>query len=52
MKNAGKKPCQLIASSTGAVDASHVAYAKSIVAGEEAQLKAACAQVPNCESPR
>lgn len=47
-KNAGKKPCQLTASPSGAVVASRVAYAKRIVAGEEAQLKAACAQVPNC----
>lgn len=48
MKNAGKKPCQLASSGTGDVVASRVAYAKSIVAGEVAQLKAACAQVANC----
>jgi hypothetical protein len=46
-KNAGKKPCQLTAPS-GAVVPSRVAYAKRIVAGEEAQLKAACARIPNC----
>lgn len=48
MKNAGKKPCQLVASSSGRIVTSHVAYAKSIVAGEEAQLRAACARVANC----
>ena len=48
MKNAGKKPCQLISSASGQVVASRVAYARSIVTGEEAQLKAACAQVANC----
>ena len=48
LKNAGKKPCQLVASPSGEVVASRVAYAKSIVTGEEAQLKAACANVPNC----
>ena len=48
LKNAGKKPCQLVSSPSGQIVASRVAYAESIVAGEEAQLKAACAQVPNC----
>lgn len=48
MKNAGKKPCQLISSASGQVVPSRVAYAKSIVAGEEAQLRAACAKVPKC----
>jgi hypothetical protein len=48
LTNAGKKPCQLTASPSGAVVASRVEYAKGIVAGEEAQLKAACAQVANC----
>src|SRR5262245_47311319 len=48
LKNAGKKPCQLVSSPSGEVVASRVAYAKRIVAGEEAQLKAACAKVANC----
>jgi hypothetical protein len=47
-KNAGKKPCQLTDSPSGAVVASRVAYAKRIVAGEEAQLAAACAKVAHC----
>ena len=48
MKNAGKKPCQLVSSASGQVVPSRVAYAKSIVAGEEAQLRAACAKVGTC----
>jgi hypothetical protein len=48
LKNAGKKPCQLVSSPSGQIVASRVAYAQSIVAGEEAQLKAACVKVPNC----
>jgi hypothetical protein len=48
LKNAGKRPCQLVAAPSGQVVASRVAYAKSIVAGEEAQLRAACAKVANC----
>jgi hypothetical protein len=48
LKNAGKRPCQLVASPSGQIVASRVAYAKSIVAGEEAQLRAACAKVANC----
>jgi len=47
-KNAGNKPCQLAGTPTGAVVASRVAYAMRIVAGEEAQLDAACAQLANC----
>ena len=48
LKNAGKKPCQLVESPSGRVAADRAAYAKRIVAGEEAQLKAACAKVANC----
>jgi hypothetical protein len=48
LKNAGKKPCQLVESPSGRVATDRVAYAKGIVAGEEAQLKAACAKVANC----
>jgi hypothetical protein len=48
LKNAGKKPCQLVASPSGQIVPSRVAYAKSIVAGEQAQLRAQCAKVPNC----
>lgn len=48
MKNAGKKPCQLVSSTSGQIVPSRVAYAKSIVAGEQAQLRAACAKLPNC----
>jgi hypothetical protein len=48
LKNAGKKPCQLVASPSGQIVPSRVAYAKRIVAGEEAQLRAACAKVANC----
>jgi hypothetical protein len=48
LKNAGKKPCQLVAPPSGEVVASRVAYAKSIVAGEEAQLQKACASVAKC----
>ena len=48
LKNAGKKPCQLVASPSGQVVSSRVAYAKGIVAGEEAQLRARCAKVANC----
>lgn len=48
LKNAGKKPCQLVASPTGEIVASRVAYTKRVVAGEEAQLRAACAKVPHC----
>jgi len=48
LKNAGKLPCQLVASPSGQVMPSRIAYAKSIVTGEEAQLRAACAKVANC----
>jgi hypothetical protein len=48
LKNAGKHPCQLVASPSGQVVASRVAYAKSIVTGEEAQLRTVCAKVANC----
>jgi hypothetical protein len=48
LKNAGKKPCQLVASPSGQIVPSRVAYAQRIVAGREAQLKAACAKVANC----
>lgn len=48
LKNAGKKPCQLVASPTGAVVPSRVAYAKRVVAGEEAQLRSACTKVAHC----
>jgi hypothetical protein len=48
LKNAGKHPCQLVAAPSGGIVASRVAYAKSIVAGEEAQLRAACAKVASC----
>jgi hypothetical protein len=48
LKNAGKKPCQLVASPSGQIVASRVAYATSIVTGEEAQLRKACATVPKC----
>jgi hypothetical protein len=48
LKNAGKKPCQLVDDATKQVSPARVAYAKSIVTGEEAQLRAACAKVPNC----
>jgi hypothetical protein len=48
LKNAGKRPCQLVASPSGQVMPSRIAYAKSIISGEEAQLRAACAKVANC----
>jgi hypothetical protein len=48
LKNAGKKPCQLVSSPSGEIVASRVAYTKRVVAGEEAQLKAACAKVATC----
>jgi hypothetical protein len=48
LKNAGKRPCQLVASPSGQIVASRVAYAKSVVTGEEAQLRIACAKVANC----
>jgi len=48
LKNAGKRPCQLVASPSGQLMPSRIAYAKSIVTGEEAQLRAACAKVANC----
>jgi hypothetical protein len=48
LKNAGKRPCQLVASPSGQVMPSRIAYAKSIITGEEAQLRAACAKVANC----
>jgi hypothetical protein len=48
LKNAGKKPCQLVSSPSGQIVGSRVAYAKSIVAGREAQLRAACAKLPQC----
>ena len=48
LKNAGKRPCQLVASPSGQIVASRVAYAKSIVTGEEAQLRTACSKVANC----
>ncbi len=48
LKNAGKHPCQLVAAPSGQIVASRVAYAKGIVTGEEAQLRAACAKVANC----
>ena len=48
LKNAGKKPCQLVASPSGQLVASRIAYAKRIVAGQQAQLQAACAKVAHC----
>jgi hypothetical protein len=48
LKNAGKRPCQLVASPSGQIVASRVAYAKSIVTGEEAKLRTACTKVANC----
>ena len=48
LKNAGKRPCQLVASPSGQIVASRVAYAKRIVTGEEAQLRTACSKVENC----
>jgi len=48
LKNAGKHPCQLVAAPSGQIVPSRVAYAKSVVTGEEAQLRAACAKVANC----
>ena len=48
LKNAGKHPCQLVAAPSGQIVLSRVAYAKSVVTGEEAQLRAACAKVANC----
>jgi hypothetical protein len=48
LKNAGKRPCQLVAAPSGQIVASRVTYAKRIVTGEEAQLRAACTKVANC----
>lgn len=48
LKHAGKKPCQLVESPSGRVSPARVAYANRIVAGEEAQLRAACKQHPHC----
>ena len=48
LKNAGKRPCQLVASPSGQIVAGRVAYAKSVVTGEEAQLRTACARIANC----
>ena len=48
LKNAGKKPCQLVSSPSGAVVPSRVAYANSIVAAQQKQLSTACAKLPNC----
>jgi hypothetical protein len=48
LKNAGKRPCQLVSAPSGEILASRVAYAKRIVTGQEAQLRAACAKVANC----
>jgi len=48
LKNAGKKPCQFVSSPSGAIVASRVAYANSIVAAQQKQLSAACAKLPNC----
>jgi len=48
LKNAGKKPCQLVDYATKQVSPTRVAYARSIVLGEQAQLRVACAKVPSC----
>jgi hypothetical protein len=48
LKNAGKKPCQLVESPTGRVVPERVAYTTSIVTGQESQLRAGCAKVTNC----
>lgn len=48
MKHAGKGLCQLVESSSGRVSPTRVAYQNKIVAGEEAQLRAACKQHPQC----
>jgi hypothetical protein len=48
LKHAGKSPCQLVESPSGRVSPARVAYANKVVAGEEAQLRSACAQHPQC----
>lgn len=48
LKHAGKSLCQLVASSSGQVVSSHVAYAKKMIDAYDAQLAAACKSVVNC----
>jgi hypothetical protein len=48
LKHAGKGPCQLVDGATKRVSAQRTADAQKIVAGEEAQLHAACAKLANC----
>jgi len=48
LKHAGKGPCQLVQSPTGQVSAERTDYANKIVAGEQAKLRSACRQHPQC----
>ncbi|HET7648793.1 MAG TPA: hypothetical protein VFK17_09485, partial [Gaiellaceae bacterium] len=48
LAHAGKKPCQLVESPSGRVPAARIAYVSRIVAGRQAQLRAACARITRC----
>lgn len=48
LKHAGKSLCQFVASPSGNVEPSHVAYVQKVTYAYNAQLKARCAAVPNC----
>jgi len=48
LKHAGKKPCQLVEAPSGRVTPARIASVSRIVAGREAQLRAACARIARC----
>ena len=48
LKHAGKKPCQLVDATAARVTPQRIAYVSRIVAGRQAQLKAACARIARC----
>ena len=48
LKHAGKGPCQLVLSPTGAVEASHAAYIEKFIRAYDGQLASVCKQFPNC----
>ncbi len=48
LKHAGKGPCQMVSSPSGAVVASHVAYIQKIIYAYNAQLASVCRKVANC----
>lgn len=48
LKHAGKSLCQFVASPSGSVEPSHVAYVQKVAYAYDAQVKERCAKVANC----